>query len=72
MKRAMKDFNKHASDTITTTLFTVMLWIGVQAIIEEALRHYSPGFERWVVGLIEIILASIGLWYINRKEKRGV
>ena len=66
----VKDYRNHATDTIPATFFTVMAWMGAQMVIEELLKKYSPGYERWIIGSIEILIATIGLWYFTRGNSK--
>jgi hypothetical protein len=69
----VEKYNKHASDIIPVTFLTVMLWISAQGLIDEGVRVYAPTFPKWQISLLEMFLASFGLWFITLKkeEKNG-
>jgi len=69
LRHIFKDYNEHAVSNTPATIFTVMLWIGAQTLIQEVMLKYFPGYGNWVVGTLEVFIATIGLWYFTRKQK---
>lgn len=72
IKDLVNDYNKHAMDNIPNVFFTVMLWAAAQSLINEAVRLYAPDFQLWQLALVEIFIASFGLWYVTRQKKEEV
>lgn len=69
IRHIIKDYNQHVTNNVPTTLFIVMLWIGAQTLIQELIKQYFPGYENWIVGALEVFVATIGLWYFTRSKK---
>jgi hypothetical protein len=45
--------------------------MAAQMLIEEFIKAYAPGTQRWQLAVVEIFIASFGLWYLSRKKKDG-
>lgn len=71
LKTIVDEYNKHAAGIIPTTLFTVMLWLAAQNLINEAVKDYAPMMQVWQVAAIEIFVASFGLWFVTKSKEEN-
>ena len=65
----MEDYNKHAMDSIPAIFFTVAMWMSAQTLIQEAVKQYAPALQTWQLALVELFIASFGLYWVTRKPK---
>lgn len=70
--RVVEEYNRHASDVVPVTFLTVLMWSGSQTLINEALKNYAPNFPAYQLAMLELFIASFGLWFIvlRKKEKK--
>ena len=69
IKDLVNDYNKHTFDILPSTVLTVMAWMAAQALIEEFMKSFAPGVQRWQLAAIELFIASFGLWFVTRRKK---
>ena len=69
IKTIVDEYNKHAAGIIPATFFTVMIWAASQSLINEAVKDYVPMLQSWQVALIEIFVASFGLWFVTKRQE---
>jgi len=70
VKKVVQEYTVHAQDVVLPSFFTVMLWISLQKIIEEAAKNYLPLLASWQLAVVEVFIASYGLWWIAKRGKK--
>ena len=70
LKHVIRDYNQHVVNNTPVTIMTVMAWLGAQTLIQEAMKRYFPEYEPWIVGALELFVATIGIWYFTRKPSK--
>jgi len=56
-------------DSVPAIFFTVMMWMSAQTLIQEAVKQYAPALQTWQLSLLEIFVASFGLFFATRLSK---
>ena len=69
IKDIVEDYNKHAMGSIPAIFFTVALWMASQNLIQEAVKQYAPALQTWQLAVVEIFVASFGLYWVTREPK---
>lgn len=68
VKKVVREYTVHAQDVVLSSFFTVMLWISLQKIIEEAAKNYLPSLASWQLAAVEVFIASYGLWWLAKRN----
>ena len=69
----MHEYLQFTRKLALTTACTVLLSSAITGLIQSLVGVVAPYFPTWPFMLAEMVLASLGLWYLtkNGKRKRG-
>jgi|GEM_PF-1544260 len=63
------DYRNFTKKLALTTACTVLLSSGMTILVQNIVAQFSPFFPSWGFPLLEVIIASVGLWIITRNGK---
>lgn len=69
MFNRIEEINKYAWELIPVILFTATAWAGAQKIAESLISLWFPNFSGLPLGILEVIIATIGLYWIFKNKK---
>lgn len=69
MFNKIDEINKYAWELIPVIVFTATAWDGAQKIMVSLFALWFPNFNGLPLGILEIIIATIGLYWILKSKK---
>lgn len=66
----LKDYPNFTKKLVLTTACTVLLSSAVASFVQSAAGTIAPLFPTWQLALVQIGIASAGLWWLTKNGKR--
>ena len=63
-------YQKFTRKLVLTTACTVLLSSAVSGLIQGLVSIAAPYFPTWPFSMLQIIAASLGLWWLTKNGKR--
>ena len=60
------EYHNFTKKLLLTTACTVLLSSAVSSFMQSIIATFAPLVPTWLFSLVEIIIASLGLWVINK------
>jgi hypothetical protein len=66
----LRDYRQFTNKLVLTTACTVLLSSAVSSFVQTTAATFAPLFPSWWFSLIEIVIASAGLWWLTKNGKQ--
>ena len=71
-KTMIGDFHSFTTKLLLTSACAVILSGGINSFLQGLVATFAPLFPGWIFSLIQILGASLCLWWINRNGQKEV
>lgn len=69
LQKMTDEYKTFANKLILTSVFTIVLSTALQSLIQSMISMYFSEKSGWIISVGEIIVASVGLYFINKNGK---
>jgi len=68
--KTISEYQTFSQKLLLTTACTVILSGGISAFVQGAVANFAPLFPAWAFPLVQMLGASLGLWWLTKNGKK--